>query len=167
MQISIRYQKEMCETKESIAFGRIIVWSGVNIITVYWHWTCWKVRLRISALFNLNDTFYLLTNLIFHKMYFTLEFCKGVQTRIIPQALTITKGRQFQDLKTAIVFLLIWDTFLRQNIPFGVAWKNEPWHEISNNVVCATSKGSDQPAHTRSLIRAFASRLHSLWILSY
>ena len=31
-------------------------------------------------------------------------------------------------------------------------------HEISNNVVCATSKGSDQPAHTRSLIRAFASR---------
>ena len=30
---------------------------------------------------------------------------------------------------------------------------------ISNNVVCATSKGSDQPAHMRSLIRAFASRL--------
>ena len=38
----------------------------------------------------------------------------------------------------------------------------EPWHEISNNVVCATSKVSDQPAHTRSLIRAFASRLHIL-----
>ena len=32
--------------------------------------------------------------------------------------------------------------------------------EISNNVVCATSKASDQPAHTRSLIRAFASSLH-------
>ena len=31
-------------------------------------------------------------------------------------------------------------------------------HEISNNVVCATSKASDQPAHLRSLIRAFASR---------
>ena len=28
-----------------------------------------------------------------------------------------------------------------------------------NNVVCATSKASDQPAQTRSLIRAFASRL--------
>ena len=28
----------------------------------------------------------------------------------------------------------------------------EPVHEISNNVVCATSKASDQPAHTRSLI---------------
>ena len=28
-----------------------------------------------------------------------------------------------------------------------------------NNVVCATSKASDQPAHMRSLIRAFASRL--------
>ena len=34
---------------------------------------------------------------------------------------------------------------------------NEPRHDISNNVVCATSKGSDQPSHTRSLIRAFAS----------
>ena len=36
----------------------------------------------------------------------------------------------------------------------------EPRHEISNNVVRATSKGSDQPAHMRSLIRAFASRLN-------
>ena len=36
----------------------------------------------------------------------------------------------------------------------------EPWREISNNVVCATSKGPDQPAHTRRLIRAFASRLN-------
>ena len=42
----------------------------------------------------------------------------------------------------------------------------EPRHEISNNVICATSKGSDQPAHMRSLIRAFASRLIILWILS-
>ena len=41
-------------------------------------------------------------------------------------------------------------------------YTNEPRHEISNNVVCATSKGSDQPAHTRSLIRAFASHLTTL-----
>ena len=39
---------------------------------------------------------------------------------------------------------------------------NEPQHDISNNLVCATSKGSDQPAHTRSLIRAFACRLNIL-----
>ena len=38
----------------------------------------------------------------------------------------------------------------------------EPRHEISNNVVCATSKTSDQPAHTRSLIKAFAGRLNVL-----
>ena len=31
-------------------------------------------------------------------------------------------------------------------------------HELSNNVVCATSIASDQPAQTRSLIRAFASQ---------
>ena len=40
--------------------------------------------------------------------------------------------------------------------------KIEPVHEISNNMVCATSKASDQPAHMRSLIRAFASRLNIL-----
>ena len=39
---------------------------------------------------------------------------------------------------------------------------NEPRHEISNNVICATSKVSDQRAHTRSLIRAFACRLNIL-----
>ena len=44
---------------------------------------------------------------------------------------------------------------------------NEPVHEISNNVVCVTSRVSDQPAHTCSLIRAFASRLNILSILSY
>ena len=40
--------------------------------------------------------------------------------------------------------------------------KIEPVHEISNNVVFATSKASDQPAHTHSLIRAFAIRLSIL-----
>ena len=39
---------------------------------------------------------------------------------------------------------------------------NEPVHEISNNMVCATNKASDQPAHMRSLIWAFASRLNIL-----
>ena len=38
----------------------------------------------------------------------------------------------------------------------------EPWHEISNNVVCATSNGSDQHAHMCSLIRAFNGRLNIL-----
>ena len=48
-------------------------------------------------------------------------------------------------------------------------WKNiiELWHEISNNVVCGTSKDWDQPAHMHSLIRAFASRWNILWVLSY
>ena len=42
----------------------------------------------------------------------------------------------------------------------------EPWHEISNNVVCATSKGSDQPepVHMGSLIRTFARRIK---VISY
>ena len=50
------------------------------------------------------------------------------------------------------------------------ASKYEPLHEISNNVVYTTSKGSDQPGSlriSRSLIRAFACRLNILWLLSY
>ena len=43
----------------------------------------------------------------------------------------------------------------------------EPVREISSNVVCATRKASDQPAHTYSLIRAFACRLSIIWLLSY
>ena len=46
------------------------------------------------------------------------------------------------------------------------ALAHEPVHEISNNVVCATSKASDQPAHMHSLIRAFACRLSILRVLS-
>ena len=40
----------------------------------------------------------------------------------------------------------------------------EPQHEIFNNVVhvWATSKSSDQTAHTRSMVRAFVSRLDNL-----
>ena len=38
----------------------------------------------------------------------------------------------------------------------------EPGDEISNIVVCATNKASDQPAHTRRLIRVFAFRLNIL-----
>ena len=43
----------------------------------------------------------------------------------------------------------------------------EPPLDISNNVVCAISKASVQPAHMRSLIRAFASGLNILSLLSY
>ena len=50
----------------------------------------------------------------------------------------------------------MFDSVMRQSM-FAIL---EPRHEISNNVVCATSKASDQPAHMRRLIRAFASRLN-------
>ena len=53
-------------------------------------------------------------------------------------------------------------------LPSKLKWKTiEPRHEISKNVVCATSKASDQLAHIRSLIKAFASRLDILEVLSY
>ena len=51
-----------------------------------------------------------------------------------------------------------WPQFSKYQIDFDMSRLNEPRHEISNNVVCATSKGSDQPAR----IRAFASRWNIL-----
>ena len=44
---------------------------------------------------------------------------------------------------------------------------NGPQYEISNNVVCVSTKGLDQPAHMCSLIRAFASRLKSIDRLAF
>ena len=56
---------------------------------------------------------------------------------------------------TTKIALGSWYAHLKMNV-------YEQRHKISNNVVCATSKGSDQPAHTRSLIRACARRLYVL-----
>ena len=36
---------------------------------------------------------------------------------------------------------------------------NEPAHEITH----ATGEGSGEPAHPRSLVRAFAARTHDVW----
>ena len=44
----------------------------------------------------------------------------------------------------------------------GTLFLYEPRHEIFNNVVCATGKGSDHSANMRSLIRASASHLDIL-----
>ena len=66
----------------------------------------------------------------------------------------------YADLSLGILHMLLYPFSLGGGINL------EPQHEISNNVVCATSKASDQPAHMRSLIRAFASRFNILGVLS-
>ena len=62
---------------------------------------------------------------------------------------------EYLAMKIITMELLIYDVVLDVNTI-------KSRHEISNNVVCATSNASDQPAHTCSLIIAFASRLNSL-----
>ena len=58
-------------------------------------------------------------------------------------------------LLISLLPILYYTLYLSHNIRF------------SNNVVCVTSKGSDQPAHMRSLIRAFACHLNILCFLGY
>ena len=49
---------------------------------------------------------------------------------------------------------------MKTSVKFDTVIPFELWHEISNNLVCAISKGSDQPAHTCRLIRAFSGLLN-------
>ena len=87
-------------------------------------------------------------------------FTRHVQTKLMQISLQINQSsdcycvykKRFELFKCWIFQLMSYN-------------KIEPVHEISNNLVCATSKAPDQPAQTRSLIRAFASRLSILWLM--
>ena len=83
-------------------------------------------------------------------------WCWGAYTNVVFYQKNVSNNGKLMMIRHCFYAICL----LRQSI-------FEPRHEISNNVVCATSKGSDQPAHMRSLIRAFASCFNILWILSY
>ena len=84
------------------------------------------------------------------------------------QSLDLEQAWRFVIMSVLIWILASWNVDSKLALAGkALTWTYEPRHEISNNVVCATSKASDQPAHTRSLIRAFASRLNILWLFSY
>ena len=95
----------------------------------------------MSSTSNKHDNVGLVILVLSHKLHSSTPFIL-VMMPIVRAAL---------DLNKAVVYDF---NMNNTSIKFG------PVHEISNNVVCATSKCSDQPAHTRSLIRAFASRLN-------
>ena len=69
---------------------------------------------------------------------------------------------ELSDLGLHFLSRPLWEATSVQNFRTFTVIIIEPQHEISNNGVCATNKASDQPAHMRSLIRAFASRLNIL-----
>ena len=66
---------------------------------------------------------------------------KDVKFLDIPTIKDVWKWRNGPELKEIL------DAPFDQKVEF----LNEPVHEIFNNVVCVTSKGSDQPAQMRSL----------------
>ena len=74
------------------------------------------------------------------------------------------KGEYFTSVILHINVNFLWLKRLKHvlNSQFWLKIIIELRHYISNNVVCATSKASDQPAHTHILIRAFASHLNIL-----
>ena len=80
---------------------------------------------------------------------FCLYMRKYVHSYVHVCMRSIVASRHPRDCLSACLFIYM---------PFCLqACIYEPRHDISNNVVCATSKGSNQPAQTHTLIRAFAS----------
>ena len=73
--------------------------------------------------------------------------------------ITLSLGRTKIFSKTG--YFRLAKTCLTESYHINTARRNEPRHEISNNVVCVTSKASDQTAHI------IASHLNILWLLSY
>ena len=51
--------------------------------------------------------------------------------------------------------------------PWQRTGKNEPEHDNSYKMTCASSEDSDQPVHSPSLIRVFAVRKKIAWALGY
>ena len=89
----------------------------------------------------------------------------GVSTEQSPSKIDCSKDSSAQSVtspRTYNVTIIKGGNALGNQVP-----PYEPRHEISNNVVCATSKASNQPGHTRILIRDFACRSNFLWVFSY
>ena len=70
------------------------------------------------------------------------------------------------DVGVRILIVAVVYNFIQKNMQTSQLVRiYESRYVTPNNVVCATNKCSDQLAHTRSLIRAFASRLNILRLL--
>ena len=96
--------------------------------------------------------------LLYLLMGWFIIFCRCLWSRVLAVKLFLehvcTKAAGEKSDKITIKHCM--PLFMVSNVIF------EPEHEISTNVVCVFSKGSDKPVHTCSLIRVFASRLNIL-----
>ena len=139
----------------SHSFYIVSLWQNNELIRKAYLPTQFWVRGGGGIVFLLKHCFNFILNDHLCKMCFVLNgIKKGPHRLSVPLLLTVVSHPRL--------------TFPRKIELFaGFITIYEPVHEISNNLVCATSKASDQPAHTHSLIRACANRLNILWLLSY
>ena len=137
----------------SSTLNKCLSWDSIsrkNCLTVStsFYWTLWENRLR---------------SLIYFCTALNIEELVSLDTASVP------KGKHMLLFSRSLSVVVIRSFHLsctyNEDRPRGSVCYFQ--HDISKNVVCATSKASDQPAHTRSLIRAFASRLNILGVLSY
>ena len=122
------------------------------------NWFCGYILLPLLCSMSLISPNFDVKSIIFS------QFWSGAFSQNYSHLIFIIIVTQFCLIAGGFKFLSVSPSAFGQNVYLFIF---EPWHEISNNLVCATSKGSDQPAHTHRLIRAFAGRLNILWLLNY
>ena len=124
---------------------------------------CWKLRVRKYCAYNFTQKILVYLHV---DLWAKLELWVSEKWRSLATLREKFRSK-FKFSYIYIIYNVLNTIELLPQLILGRSETNEPWHGISNNVVCATSKALDQTAHRRSLIRAFASHLHILWVLSY
>ena len=139
-----------------------IRWQHSTLVKTKIFYTCYEMLFQYQWFGNSNQYTIWLPQLSYNVSYFLIcHLCKCILIYLTTVCV---------NLKLKIKELIISLSFSPCIMKFGIFFYHtliESAHKITINLVSATSQASDQPAHTRSLIRAFASRLSILWLLSY
>ena len=160
-------QNHKIETNSELICEDGSIWSNLIFIKIIGSDTLWFPLPPSEVLWGENGYIFFKTyktsvnKRLLHKNFkaLTHTICSHISTGTNP---CINKTIHMPLMRRFGTFGLL--NFMTADPSITIIWAV---YEISNNVVRATSKGSNQPAHTRSLIRAFASCLNILWLLSY
>ena len=138
--------------------------SVASLLNHYWKWTKTSssdIYIYIEVIFLTGKRLYLLSKHPLTQCCGKVSKSWSIEVSIFVHCTDFSKSCSF--IPSAAIFIFVdyeyWNTTSQYNVKAEITVVKflfnayEPVHEISNNVVCATSKASDQPAHTRSLIR--------------
>ena len=151
--IQVNYQMKCCCPRHYLGFG---------ILGQVWYLIVSIPDLCTLTYFVIQDSkqivlFEAIIRLCYPRQYFSKQ---GYNHALLSKAM----NRLFYPSKAIIrtCYLRQQSNIFQSKVILMACYLIKPVHEISNNLLCDTNNASDQPAHTCSLIRLFASRLSIL-----